>query len=189
MGLLYVFPVSMEEKDFVEVSDQKITLKSYGLPYLFWGYAFAILLMVFFMFLAIKAPVLKLIQLGDETDALLGYALLTFLGMIPLFLLAFFFFEKRIIKTKEILRLEYRIYGLKVFSETFSPSAEAPFSVAPFLSSPNLARINGDQEASGFQNKGYFVLWLLTAEGKKINIDRHSRKADLLRLEELLRHI
>ena len=120
MGLLYVFPVSLEEKDFVEVSDQKITLKSYGLPYLFWGYALAILLMVFFMFLAIKAPVLKLIQLGDETDALLGYALLTFLGMIPLFLLAFFVFEKRIIKTKEILRLEYRIYGLKVFSETFS---------------------------------------------------------------------
>lgn len=189
MGLLYVFPVSLDEKDFVEVTQQKITLKSYGLPYLFWGYAFAILLMVFFMFLAIKAPVLKLIQLGDETDSMLGYALLSFLCLIPIFLLAFFFFEKRIIKTKEIVRLEYRIYGLKVFSENFKPALQTPFSVAPFLSSPNLARINGDQEASGFQNKGYFVLWLLTADGKKINIDRHSRKADLIKLEELLTQV
>ena len=97
MGLLYVFPVSLEEKDFVELRDEKITLKTYGLPYLFWGYALAILMIITFMFLAIKAPVLKLIELGDETDTMLGYSFLAFLGSLPVFILAFFFFEKIIV--------------------------------------------------------------------------------------------
>jgi hypothetical protein len=45
MGLMYVFPVSEEETDFVKLElsptgkGSKITLKSYGLPYIFWGYA------------------------------------------------------------------------------------------------------------------------------------------------------
>ena len=42
MGLLYVFPVSLEEEGFAEVKDQTITLKTYGLPYVFWSYAAAI---------------------------------------------------------------------------------------------------------------------------------------------------
>src|SRR4051794_24573343 len=109
MGLLYAFPVSLEEKDFAEIKDQSITLKSYGLPYIFWGYAFAILMVIFFMFLAIKAPVFKLIELGDETDSMLGYALLSFIGLLPVFILSFFFFEKRIVKKNKTLTLEYRV--------------------------------------------------------------------------------
>ena len=77
MGLLYVFPVDTSEEDFVKVSDQSVTLKTYGLPYIFWLYAVCCVAVIFFMFLAIKAPVLKLVSLGDETDATLGYALLT----------------------------------------------------------------------------------------------------------------
>ena len=46
----------------------------------------------------------------------------------------------------------------------------------------NIVTIDSD----GFQNKGYFILWLKTKEGKRINIDRHSRKADLVKLESLL---
>ena len=187
MGLLYVFPVSLEEKDFVELRDEKITLKTYGLPYLFWGYALAILMIITFMFLAIKAPVLKLIELGDETDTLLGYSFLAFLGSLPVFILSFFFFEKRIIKKGQSLTLEYRFFGLKVFAETFTLAEVNPFTIGPYLSSPNLARIKGASDSAGFQNKGYFVLWLNTSEGKKINIDRHSRKVDLEKLEELLR--
>jgi hypothetical protein len=187
MGLLYVFPVSLEEKDFVELRDEKITLKTYGLPYLFWGYALAILMIITFMFLAIKAPVLKLIELGDETDTMLGYSFLAFLGSLPVFILAFFFFEKRIIKEGQSLTLEYRFFGLKLFSETFTLAEMNPFSIGPYLSSPNMARIKGSSDSTGFQNKGYFVLWLNTREGKQINIDRHSRKVDLEKLEELLR--
>ncbi len=186
MGLLYAMPVSLEEKDFVEIKDQTMTLKSYGLPYIFWGYATAILIVIFFMFLAIKAPVLKLIDLGDETDHMLGYSLLSFIGLLPVFMFSFFFFEKRIVKKVQSLTLEYRIFGLKVFSETFTPAEEKPFAVDAFLNSPNLARLKGGEESAGFQNKGYFILWLNTKEGKRINIDRSSRKADLLKLEELL---
>ncbi len=186
MGLLYVFPVSTDEKDFVDIQEDKITLKTYGLPYLFWGYALGICLVILFMFLAIKAPILKLIQLGDETDALLGYSLFSFLALLPLTLLSFFFFEKRIIKTKNEFILEYRTFGFKFFSEKFIPHTENPLEVAAFLSSPNVARSRGDGDSAGFQNKGYFILWLKTKEGKRINIDRHSRKADLVKLESLL---
>lgn len=187
MGLLYVFPVSMEEKDFAEIKDNTLTLKTYGLPYIFWGYAFAVIMMILFMFLAVKASILKLMALGDETDSLLGYSLLSFIGLLPIFILAYFFYEKRIIKKSESLTLEYRIFGLKVFSETFIEAKENPYSIKPYISSPNLARMKGDEESLGFQNKGYFILWLNTLDGKKINIDRHSRKADLIKLEELLK--
>jgi len=189
MGLLYVFPVSLEEKDFVEIKDQTMTLKTYGLPYVFWGYATAVIMMIFFMFLAIKAPVFKLMALGDSIDLKLGYALLTFIGLLPLFIFALFFYEKRIVKKEELLSLEYRVFGIKVFSEHFIPAKEQAFEIKPYLSSPNFARIKGGDDVSGFTNKGYYTLKLNTQDGKIILIDRHSRKADLIKLEELLRMI
>lgn len=187
MGLLYAFPISLEETDFADFKDETLVVKTYGLPYIFWGYAFAVLMVILFMFLAVKEPVLKLVHLGDETDALLGYSLLSFVAALPVFILGFFFFEKRIVKSKNLLKLEYRIFGLKVFSESFTPASENAFTVGPFLTSPNLARIKGGEDAAGFQNKGYFVLSLNTHDGKRIQLDRHSRKADLLKLEELLK--
>lgn len=189
MGLLYAFPISLEENDFAEIKNETLVLKTYGLPYIFWGYAFAVLMVILFMFLAVKEPVLKLVSLGDETDAILGYSLLSFIGALPVMILAFFFFEKRIVRNKQFLSLEYRVFGLKVFSEKFTPAENNPFTVGPYLSSPNLARIKGGEEAAGFQNKGYFVIWMMTKEGKRIQLDRHSRKADLIKLEELLKLI
>lgn len=183
---MYVFPVSTEEADFVELKEESITLKSYGLPYIFWIYAVCALAVVFFMFLAVKAPVLKLVELGDETDKTLGYGLLTFIGLIPFFVFGFFFYEKRICKTKDTLTLEYRIFGLKVFSETFQCDPQDPFAIDAFLDSPNVAKIKGDEQSIGFQNKGYFTLKLKTAQGKIIMVDRHSRKADLVKLQNLL---
>ena len=189
MGLLYAFPVSLEETDFVDIKDNTMTLKSYGLPYIFWGYATAVLMVIFFMFLAVKAPVLKLVDLGDETDATLGYALLSFIGFLPVFIFSFFFFEKRIVKKSKLVILEYRVFGLKLFTETFTPADNEPFIVGPYLSSPNLARIKGGDDSAGFQNKGYFVLWLNTDKGKVIQLDRSSRKADLVKSEALLQMI
>ena len=46
--------------------------------------------------------------------------------------------------------------------------------------------MNSRADNVGFQNKGYFVLWLKSADGKKILIDRHSRKVDLEKLKALL---
>lgn len=185
MGLLYVFPVSEEETDFVK-KDGALTLKTYGLPYIFWFYAICCIAVIFFMFLAIKAPVLKLVQLGDETDALLGYSLLTFIGLLPVFIFAFFFYEKRIIKDKNQLRLVHKVFGITVFSEKLLIESSDQLVVEPFLDSPNVARMKGGEEAVGFQNKGYFILWLVGKDGQRIQIDRHSRKVDLEKLKALL---
>lgn len=185
MGLLYVFPVSTEEEDFVSLTEDSVTLRSYGLPYIFWLYAACSVAVIFFMFLAIKAPILKLMSLGDETDAGLGYALLGLLGLLPVMIFAFFFYEKRIIKRPSELELQYRLFGLKLFSERFRHHSKA-LTIESFLSSPNVARVKASDENVGFQNKGYFILWLTTDDGKKILVDRHSRKADLEKLKTLL---
>jgi hypothetical protein len=186
MGLLYVFPVSDEETDFVIRGPDSVTVKSYGLPYIFWIYAICAVLVVFFMFLAIKAPVLKLIELGDDTDATLGYSLLGFIGLSPLAIFAFFFYEKRIVRKGGAISMQYRLFGLQVFSETFVLESGDALTVEPFLDSPNVARMKNSPESTGFQNKGYFVLWLKAPDGKKILLDRHSRKADLEKLRALL---
>jgi hypothetical protein len=46
--------------------------------------------------------------------------------------------------------------------------------------------MKSNEENLGFQNKGYFILWIKTKEGKKIQIDRHSRKIDIEKLKSLL---
>src|SRR5690606_17872693 len=117
--------------------DSTLTLKTYGLPYIFWFYALCSVTVVFFMFLAVKEPVLKLIELGDDTDALLGYSLLTFIGLIPVLILSFFFYEKRIIKGKNILKLVHKVFGITVFSEKFAMEDGEELVVEAFLSSPN----------------------------------------------------
>jgi hypothetical protein len=186
MGLLYVFPVSEEETDFAIIKDKTLTLKTYGLPYIFWLYALCSTMVVFFMFLAIKEPVLKLISLGEDTDATLGYALLSFVGLIPVGIFAFFFYEKRITKKGNELGLEHRVFGLKVFSEKFLIEKGDQLELDNFVDSPNVARMKNTPETIGFQNRGYFTLHLRSADGKRILIDRHNRRADLEKLRELI---
>jgi hypothetical protein len=186
MGLMYVFPVSEDETDFIEIKDEILTLKTYGLPYIFWFYGFSCVAVITFMFLAIKSPVLKLAALGDETDVTLAYALLTFICILPAGILGLFFYEKRILKDKKTISLIHKVFGLTLFSEKIAITNEDIFLIEPFLSSPNIAKIINSNEHLGFQNKGYFVLWLKFKEGKKIQIDRHSRKADLEKLKIIL---
>jgi hypothetical protein len=138
------------------------------------------------MFLAIKDPVLKLVTLGDETDAMLGYSLLTFVGFLPVAIFAFFFYEKRIIKKKNEISLVHKVFGITMFSEKLIMENTDSLSVETFLNTPNVARLNANQENVGFQNKGYFILWLTGKDGKRFQIDRHSRKADLDKLKILL---
>jgi hypothetical protein len=189
MGLLYVFPISEDEIDFAVKKDDTLILKTYGLPYIFWLYALCSITVVFFMFLAIKAPILKLVALSEDSDASLGYALLGFVGLIPVFILAFFFYEKRITKKKNELGIEHRVFGIKVFSEKFLLEKDDHLTVTNFVDSPNIARMKNTPETAGFQNRGYFTLHLDPGNGKRILIDRHNRKADLEKLREmLLRH-
>lgn len=186
MGLMYVFPVAEDETDFIDKNNGVLTLKTYGLPYIFWIYAVCVVAVIFFMFLAVKEPVLKLISLGDDTDATLGYSLLTFIGLLPVFIFGFFFYEKRITRDVNVIGLEHRVFGIKFFSEKFVLESSDHLVIESFLSSPNVARMQNTEESQGFQNKGYFVLYLMTKEGQNIQIDRHSRKVDLEKLKVLL---
>lgn len=186
MGLLYVFPVSKEEEDFVEIKNDELTLKTYGLPYIFWFYAIAIITMIVFMFIAIKDPILKLAHLGDETDRTLAYFLLGFISILPLLILSFFFYEKRIVRKKNQLLILHRVFGISFLSDLINLEDEDFFQIESFLSSPNVARMNSSESNTGFQNKGYFILSLIQKNGKKTQLDRHSRKADLEKLKNLL---
>lgn len=186
MGLLYVFPVGNDEEDFVVRKDTSVTLKTYGLPYIFWFYAACIVAVIFFMFLAIKEPVLKLVELGDDTDAMLGYSLLTFIGFLPVIVFGFFFYEKRIVREKNELSLIHKVFGITVFKEKFLLESGDSLTVEPFLSSPNVARMTAREDNTGFQNKGYFILWLQNKNGQRVQIDRHSRKVDLEKLKKLI---
>lgn len=190
MGLLYPFPVSPDETGFARLENgpsgriSKVTLKSYGLPYIFWGYALASLSVLFFLWLAVKEPMEKLAGHGGP-DAFLVFALKIFIYSLPLIMLGFFFYEKTLISTPGQLTVSHRLYGLKVREKTFSLAAD-PFQVDHFIDAPNVARIKGGPEAVGFQNKGYFTLWARGQDQTLIRVDRHSRKSDLEALAALL---
>lgn len=186
MGLLYPFPVSEEEADFVVKDSQSITLKSYGLPYIFWIYAACVIAVITLMFFGIKGPVMKLISLGDETDATLGYTLLTLVGASPLIILSFFFYEKRISARKNEITLEHRIFWLPFFTEKLNVESINQLVIEAHLDSPNVARLRSQEGTQGFQNKGYFILWFKKDDKNKILIDRHSRRVDLEKLKNLL---
>ncbi len=190
MGLLYPFPVSPDETGFARLENgasgriNKVTLKSYGLPYIFWGYALASLAVLFFLWLAVKEPMEKLAGLGGP-DALLVLALQIFIFSLPLIMLGFFFYEKTLTTTPGQLTIGHRLYGFKVSEKTYALTAD-PFQVDHFIDAPNVARIKGGPEAVGFQNKGYFTLWAQVQNQKAIRVDRHSRKSDLEALAALL---
>jgi hypothetical protein len=189
MGLLYPFPVSSDETDFVTLTKNdegvKVELKTYGLPYIFWGYALASLAVLFFLWLAVRAPINKLRELGDGLDILLINGLEALLILTPITVLSFFFYEKRLIAFKSILEINHRLFGISFFKRRVILTKPA-FQIQHHLDAPNVARIQGGEAAIGFQNKGYFVLWANQLEKKSIAIDRHSRKTDLESLKIIL---
>ncbi len=190
MGLLYPFPVSPDETDFAHLENgpsgriQKVALKSYGLPYIFWGYALASLAVLFFLWLAVREPMEKLGAMGGP-DAALVLLLKVFIYSLPIIVLGFFFYEKTLTATPGKLTIAHRFFGVRVKQATYSLGAQ-PFAVDHFMDAPNVARLKGGPEAVGFQNKGYFTLWLRTSDDRTIRVDRHSRKADLEALAALL---
>ncbi|MBY0515482.1 MAG: DUF3488 domain-containing protein [Bacteriovoracaceae bacterium] len=190
MGLLYPFPVSAEETDFVKLQlsplgeVNSVTVRSYGLPYIFWAYAAASLTVVLFLWIAVKDPLEKLSSLGGP-DALLALALKIFLISLPLTVMGFFFYEKILSRTKNQFKIQHKLFGIPFFNKIIEASA-LELLVLHHLDAPNVARLKGGEQAVGFQNKGYFTLWLKAAQGIEIQLDRHSRKNDLESLKALL---
>lgn len=195
MGLMYIFPVSddQSEGDRAVVKEQTLILKTYGLPMIFWGYLGAALSVLLIMWLASRAVIAKLLSYADDPTLLfLGHLVQWTLILSPIVLLAFFFYEKVITKKGLDLTVSHRIFFITVWIKKYRLSSAASMSVDHFMQSPNMARIRnrqglGSEEAmKHFENKGYFELNITTDKNSSINIDRHSRKADLLKMKELL---
>lgn len=194
MGLMYIFPNSDDasESDRVEVRDSQITLKTYGLPMIFWGYLAAVMSVLFMMWLASRAVIAKLLSYNEDPTLLfLGHLVQWTLILAPLILLAFFFYEKVLIKKNNKLVIIHKIFFLPIMRKTYELSSHDSIHVNHFMASPNMAKLRAsqgltDESLKHFENKGYFELCIKTDKKPSISIDRHSRKADLLKMKELL---
>ncbi|MDO9183903.1 MAG: hypothetical protein Q7U04_15920 [Bacteriovorax sp.] len=194
MGLMYIFPVSLvegERSELLEISangkpkKSVLILKTYGLPMIFWGYLAASFVVIAAMWLASSSAITKLVNYEDTSLWALGQLVRYTLILTPLTLLAFFFYEKHIQKSGTELKLIYKIFFITVYSKTLILDSAEALSVDHFMDSPNIAKIHNKAELKQFENKGYFELHALSNK-KSVFIDRHSRKADLLKMKELL---
>ena len=189
MGLLYQFPVKESElDDRVKISsDNTLTVKNYGLPYIFWGYLAAILLVIFFMVLAIKTPIVKVITSDDEINKFLGYALIVVLVLAPLSLLAFFFFDKEITKKGNLITIKQSIFWIPFRKKVILLKDDESLIIKHFMDSPNVAKLKNQKELRGFENQGYHELYAENQDSKLTLIDRNSRVGELKKLRELLK--
>lgn len=186
MGLLYILPVSENEKDRIQGDDNSITLKSYGLPSIFWLYLLGIFFIIGLMWFAIYDPILTLAKTDDALNIFLAYLVLGTLILTPAILLFFFLYEKRVFKKGKDLKLGHYILGIRLKSNTYLLEGRDSFTVNHFLTSPNLARMKKDPSMRAFENQGYWELYAELQNGKSIVVDRNNRKADLLKISKLL---
>ncbi len=192
MGLMYIFPVSENEIDRAEIiqspkdeSKKTIILKTYGLPMVFWGYLSASFAVLGAMWLASRASLKKLFLYEDPTLWALAYLVKYSLILTPIILLGFFFFEKELRKSGTELKLVYKVFFIPFYSKKIILDSSDAFSVDHFMDSPNMAKIYNKTELKQFENRGYFELHA-KSNGKNLLIDRHSRKADLVKIKDLL---
>ena len=60
------------------------------------------------------------------------------------------------------------------------------FILTHLLDSPNVAKSQRKEGMAGFENRGYFQVFASDIKGKKVLIDRNSRKGEMKKLIELL---
>lgn len=197
MGLLFQFPENMDEKNYVIQQDQKVRLRSYGLPSLFWLYGLLCFICLTLLTWSTQTSVSKILQFENFWDQALGYGLIFLLAAAYLLLISFFYFEINLIliwnpNLNELrLKKEYRIFGIPIYWQTQLMTSEHSFRIHHFLDTPNYARLQNNPELRSFQNSGYFEFWSLDHSDpshKKMLLDRSSRKNDLEKLQKLLEH-
>lgn len=183
-------PVSEKEIDRIEINENEngksITLKSYGLPLIFWGYLAAILVVLFAMGLAIKGPMLKMLAMDDPLNKALAWIVFSTILAIPLGLLGFLFYEKLITKSGTKLSVTHKLFWIPIWKKSYELKENGSLTVEHFMDSPNVAKIEGKQDLRAFQNQGYYNLHAELSDNKFVLIDRHSRRADLNKLSEIL---
>lgn len=189
MGLMYLLPTEDSPEEIaggrVEINNQTLILKSYGLPMIFWGYLAAILIVVGAMALVSQSIIHKMLTYNDPSLTLLAYLVQTIFILGPITLLGFYFYEKHLIKNISELKITHRVFFIPLISKKLQLDASDSFAIEHFMDSPNIAKMQNKDELRGFENKGYFELKAIV-KGKKIVIDRSSRKADLVKIKDLL---
>ena len=189
MGLLYILPCSEKETERIQISagnTRSITLKSYGLPKIFWAYLLASLFIVALMAIAIKDPMIKLFNSEDLLNKWLVILVLTTLILIPLTLFAFFLYEKRITKSRNNLFVGHYFLSFPIRKKKYTLSPTNSFYISQFRGTPNIAREKNNPQMRAFENKGYFELFGCLENGKTLFLDRNNRKADLVKISNLL---
>jgi hypothetical protein len=185
MGLLYQFPTDIDDKEHIIKQVDTTIIRSYGLPPIFWFYLIAVLIIYSMMALGISDPLSKLMMQDNWIDKLITSMMLFILIAFPIISIGFFFYEKQIIKDKENLNIIHRIFFINFITKKFTLNGPHEFEIRHHLDSPNLARLKNDDSMRGFQNKGHFELYLKLAKSFHY-IDRSSRKADLVKLAQIL---
>lgn len=185
MGLLFQTPVELNDlDDRIKVDNETIILKTYGLPMVFWGYLATIFGVLFFMILAIKEPLWKVLNGEDTINQIIGWSLTALLTFGPLSLLAFYFYEKEIRKKKNNLTIIHKTFFIP-FKKIQLELTEDSLQLEHFLDSPNQAALEKKKGMEGFENRGYFKL-TATSKGRKVLVDRNGRRGEMRKLKELL---
>ena len=134
MGLMYIFPVTdnQDEGDRVEITTtepKQITLKTYGLPMIFWGYLAAALAVLFLMWLAARAVIEKLLTYDDPSLLFLGHLVQWTLILTPIVLLGFYFYEKNLVKQGTKLTLRYKVFFIPIWQTKFELKSKDSLNV------------------------------------------------------------
>jgi hypothetical protein len=188
MGLMYQFTSDIEDTDHAAERDSSITLRSYGLPPIFWGYLAACLMAIGALTLAVWPSVMKIIQSSEMIDKAIGFGLIFTVFSISITSISFFFYEKNITKKLNQITLTHKLYFIPLKKTIIQLRKEDQFQVKNFLKSANTAKASGDESLRGFQNKGYFQLLAYDESNNEILIDRSSRKIDLEKIMILFTH-
>ena len=183
-------PASIEEIDHVKIEEnangKKLIIKSYGLPYMFWGYFLILMALEIAMYLSISSFIFKLLESENSLDLLLAYGCLATMLLIPLFSISMLFFQKNIIREENKLTIEFRIFWIKVRQKVFRfDNNQDKLEVTHLLESPNMAKIQKNPNTRAFENQGHYIL-TLWSNSKPHFIDRHTRKQDLTKLANLI---
>ncbi len=187
MGLLYQFPAEENPlDDCVKITEGRLMLTNYGLPYLFWFYFAAFLVLLLPMYLAIAGPAQKLMQTHQFFDQLLGGGVFALLLALPLVALSFFTYQKTIRKKKAALLITHKLFGIPYWRQRLALANPSALTIKHCLDSPNLAAQKQIPGTQGFQNRGYYQLLAESEDGKQYLVDRHSQLGEIKRIQRLL---
>ncbi len=185
MGLFYLFPTQENESEHIEITqDNQLSLRTYGPPLIFWWYLLGIFLILTGLYTAIISPLFSLLEHPDFINKLIALSCLSFMVLIPLVLLSFYFYEKEIILFKKKLTITHKIMGIPFWRKKIMLGE---LSVEHHIDSPNYAKMYRDEKLRSYQNQGYYVLKMKEIKGKKeFVLDRHSLKTELEKIKAIL---